>query len=52
MIWIVVTSRVNHVSYAITGRNSEQSVHRIEYIPRYYHVPLPEQSAGILALLI
>jgi hypothetical protein len=52
VIVIAVRRGVDHVSDAIAGRNSEQSVHGIEDFARNDHVPLAKQATSVLTLLV
>lgn len=52
MIRVAVAGRIDHVSHPVARGNREQRVHGVEYVSRNNHVPFPEQTAGILALLV
>jgi len=51
MVRVAVRRRVDGVRHTVTGRRTEQSVHRIEDLPRDYDVPLTQQTACILTFL-
>jgi len=48
MVWVAVWCRVDGVSHTITRRRTEQSVHWVEDLARYYYVPFTQQTACIL----
>lgn len=51
MVGIAVGRGVDGVGDAVARRGAEQGVHGVEHLPGDDHVPLPEQAAGVLALL-
>jgi len=51
MIGVAVRCRVDGVRHSVSGRRTEQSIHRVEDLTRYDDVPLTQQSAGVLTFL-
>ena len=51
VVGVAVRRGVDGVGDAVAGRRAEQGVHGVEHLPGDDHVPLPEQPAGVLALL-
>ena len=49
MIRVDMRARIRHVGHAIAGRGLEEGVVGVEHLPGDYEVPLPQESAGVLA---
>lgn len=51
VVWVAVGRGVNGVGDPVAGRGAEQGVHGVKHLPGDDHVPLSQQTSGILTLL-